>query len=163
MSELASRWGSTWSAEGLRTRFRPRNRISGAFIQVAPWIDALLVATLVALVCARVTLKPGVVFGLPRAAFTEGSMQATPIVMLRVGKADAKSTLVFFDSDRYDISNPREAAALKRKFSENISRPGGRELLLMADRDIPHGDVVGLADLARASGVGRICVAVKPE
>ena len=42
-------------------------------------------------------------------------------------------------------------------------RPAGRQLLLLADRRVPHGDVVTLVNLARAVGVQRVNVAVKPE
>ena len=38
-----------------------------------------------------------------------------------------------------------------------------RVLLLMADKRVPHGEVVSIINLARDAGVERVNVAVKPE
>jgi biopolymer transport protein ExbD len=36
-------------------------------------------------------------------------------------------------------------------------------LLLLADRQVPHGDVMAAVNLARSAGVQRVNVGVKPD
>ena len=38
-----------------------------------------------------------------------------------------------------------------------------RDLLLLADRRVPHGDVMATVNLARAAGLQRVNVGVKPD
>ena len=114
-------------------------------------------------VSGRLVRQPGVVFELPRAPFREGIQQASPLVMLRSRRPQGAETLVFFDDVRYRLEVPEQAARLRRELARAAGRPGGRQLLLLADRLVPHGDVVALVNLAREAGIQRVNAAIKPE
>jgi biopolymer transport protein ExbD len=72
-------------------------------------------------------------------------------------------TLVFLDDQRYVLSDREDERRLRAAVDGMVGRPGGRDLLLLADRRVPHGDVVALVNLVRETGVQRVNVAVKPE
>ncbi len=162
MAKKPTQWG-TWYTEGLRTRFRPRGRISNTFLQVVPWINFVVVLALFFAISRRLTLQPGVVFDLPRAPFHEGIQQGLSVVMLRPQRGTVESTLVFFDDVRYQLEVPEQGEQLRTDLAQAAQRPAGRQLLLLADRRVPHGDVMALVDLARDAGIQRVNVATKPD
>ncbi|MGI6495893.1 MAG: ExbD/TolR family protein [Kiritimatiellia bacterium] len=185
MAELGSRWGSSWTADGLRMRFRPRNRLSQFFLQVVPWLDLVLVAGLFYWVTSRQTLMKGVTFELPRAHYYEAIDADAFLVMLRVdipkteeahanaeGTADpahpaatqaiVPTTFVFFDGGRYTLGDPVQLRSLRDRLEEVVHR-GNREFLLLADQSIPHGEVLAIVNLARECGIPRISVSVRSE
>ncbi len=162
MPKKTIQWGS-WYTEGLRMRFRPRNRIANGFLQVVPWLNFVVVLALFFSLSGRLTLQPGVVFELPRAAFHEGIQQGLTLVMLRAQRAQGAETLIFFDDVRYQLSVPEQGEQLRAELARAALRPDGRQLLLLADRRIPHGDVMDLVNLARAAGIRQVNASVKPE
>jgi biopolymer transport protein ExbD len=162
MRKLTSTWGA-WSADGLRMRFRPRSRISQAFLQVVPWLNFVVVLLLYLALARQLILAPGVVFDLPRAPFREGLRRGPRIVMVHVRHPAGPETFVFFDNVRYQTGLPQQAEQLRAELARAAARPDGRHLLLLADRRVPHGDVIELVNLARAVGVQRVNVAIKPE
>lgn len=162
MHKLTAQWGQ-WTSDGLRTRFRPRGRIAQPFLQIVPWLNIGLVLALLFVLAGRLTLRPGVVFELPRAAFREGMQRGPRIVMIRVQRAEGPQTLVFFDDVRYRLDLPEQNEQLRAELARAALRPEGRQLLLLADATVPHGDVISLVDLAREVGVRRVNVSVRPE
>ena len=159
---LNSRWGG-WSAEGLRMRFRPRSRVGQAFLQIVPWVDFGVILLLLAVLAQRLTLSPGIVFDLPQAAFREGLYRGPTIVMASVQRSGGAETLVFFDDVRYQLDNAENAEGLRTVLGRAAAQPAGNQLLLLADRRVPQGEVVRLVSLARSAGIQRVNVAVKPE
>lgn len=162
MPRLHSQWGA-WRADGLRMRFRPRSRIGQGFLMVVPWVDCLFVLVLFLALGHRLLLRPGIVFELPQAPFREGVHHGLTVVMLVVDRPKGPETLVFFDDIRYELSNAAEMEQLRSRVGSGLGQPGGRQLLLLADRRVPHGDVVALVNLARETGIQRVSVTVKPE
>ena len=155
-------WGA-WSRGGLRTRFRTRSRVANAFLQIVPWLNFAVVLALYLGVSGRLVRQPGVVFELPRAPFREGLQRGPTLVMLRSQRPQGEETLVFFDDVRYRLEVPEQAAQLRGELARAAVRPEGRQLLLLADRRVPHGDVVALVNLARSAGIQRVNAAIKPE
>lgn len=153
---------ANWSVEGLRTRFKPRSRVSGLFLQVVPWIDIVLVAALAYFACNRTTIQHGKTFELPKATTREGLLEnAIPVIMLLT--ADGGDTLVFVGDDRLELDDAGFPFKLKERIRDRMHLTNVHDMLLMADRRIPHGDVIRLVNLARESGISRVSVSVKPE
>ena len=153
----------SWYTEGLRMRFRPRNRIANTFLQVVPWINFVVVLALFFSLSGRLTLQPGLVFELPRAPFHEGMHYGLTVVMLRAQRPGGAETLVFFDDVRYQPGVPEQSEQLRAELALAARRPDGRQVLLLADRRVPHGDVMDLVNLVRAAGIRRVNVSAKPE
>jgi hypothetical protein len=162
--KLTARWGA-WRSDGLRMRFRPRSRIRQTFLLVVPWLNFGALILLYWTLGQRLTLNPGVVFELPRAPFREGLQPGATAVMLSVARPQGQGmeTLVFFDDTRFQMSVTGQVTQLRAELARRALQPGGRQLLLLADRRVPHGDVMDLVNLARETGVQRVNVSVKPE
>ncbi len=153
-----------WRAQALRDKYRPTSRIMQTFLASVPWLDALLVCALFVYVGTRLTLRPGVVFELPAAPFQEGLHESITAVLLPVGRNDQHAeTLVFFDDERYRLSDPQQMQRLGAAMRSLLAHTARRELLLLAERRVPHGDVMAAVNLARAAGVQRVNVGVKPD
>lgn len=131
------------------------------FFQIVPWLNAFVIVALFMVISNRLTIAPSVGFELPQARFTEGTETGPGLVMLRpdAGKDD---TLIFFDDVRYRVGSEDET-----KLSEHIARyakqSNGAQILLLADKNVLHGDVMSIVNLARRAGVARVNVAIKPE
>ncbi len=153
-----------WRARNLRDKYRPKSRIGLAFLVAVPWIDVLLVAALFIWVGSRLTLRPGTVFDLPAAPFQEGLYENITAVLIPVTRNGWQSeTLVFFDDERYSLSDQQQVQRLGAAMRNLLSRTARRELLLLADRRVPHGDVMAAVNVARAAGVQRVNVGVRPD
>jgi len=163
MTEASGAW-NRWRAQALRDKHRPRSRLGQAFLAAAPWLDVMIVCALFVWVGTRLTLRPGVVFELPAAPFQEGLHESVTAVLLPVGRnARSSETLVFFDDERYSLSDPQQVQRLGAAMRNLLAHSARRDLLLLADRRVPHGDVMGAVNLARAAGVQRVNVGVKPD
>ena len=154
---------SSLEAHGLRTRYSPKSRIGQGLVSAAPWINVLLLIVLFALIESRLALQPGVVVDLPRAPFREGLRYGLTAVMIPVPRTNGLETLVFFDDDRYMIDTAERREKLAERISQRAALEPRREILLLADRRIPHGDVIAVVNLAREAGVSRVNVSIKPE
>ncbi len=171
-------WSSWRSAEGLRTRYRPRCRINHAFFTVAPWIDVLLLMATFALMVGARSIIPGIRVELPMAPFREGlssdlllvinpSYATNPTGQARSGEQDlgedpqALAVLAFFNDDRFNLADPGHRNGLRHALSAHIERFGRRDALLYIDQRVAHGDVVRLITLLRETGVRQVNLAVK--
>ncbi len=164
-------WSSWRAANGLRTRYRPRCRINHAFFTVAPWIDVLLLAVSFVLIVGARSIVPGIRVELPQAPFREGLssdllLVVNPVPESPVGHgaerdADALPILVFFNDDRFSLTDAHHRDGLRNALVAHTERFGRRDALLYIDRRVAHGDVVRLIALLREAGVRQINVAVK--
>jgi biopolymer transport protein ExbD len=71
--------------------------------------------------------------------------------------------LVFFDDDRFTLDVPARREQLAGRIRARAALEPRREILLLADRRIPHGDVMAVVNLAREAGISRVNVSTKPE
>jgi biopolymer transport protein ExbD len=162
MRELKGRWGR-WRTENLRHRFSRRGWGGAALLAAVPWITVALLAGLTTLVGDRILVRPGVVFDLPRAPFREGLRYGLTAVMLPVARSNGMETLVFFDDERFVLAAPPQLEQLVERVRGRVALEPRREILLLADRRVPLGDVMTVVNLARDAGVNRVNVATKPE
>ena len=162
MKELKGHWGK-WRSETLRNRFTRGGWGGRALFAAAPWISLLLLAVLLLVVGNRILVQPGVLFDLPRAPFREGMRYGLTAVMIPVARTNGQETLVFFDDEPFDLGVAARQELLAARIRSRVSLEPRREILLLADRRIPHGDVMTVVNLAREAGVNRVNVSTKPE
>jgi biopolymer transport protein ExbD len=129
----------------------------------APWLNLVLLVFLLRDVGDRILLRPGVVFDLPRAPFREGMRYGLTAVMIPVARTNGPETLVFFDDEPFDLSVTARQEQLAARIRDRVALEPRREILLLADRRIPHGDVMTVVNLAREAGVSRVNVSTKPD
>lgn len=157
----------SWSV--LVRRHRSLYRFGGpwaqALLSLVPWLNAVVAVALVLAVNRRLAVSPGVVFDLPQAPLREGLHDGLAALMIAVEReaAGESETLVFFDDDRYSMGDDDQRAMLAERLKSRLALGVRREVLLLADKRVPHGDVVRFVNTARESGAQRVSVAEKPD
>ena len=61
------------------------------------------------------------------------------------------------------LAAPPQLEQLVERVRGRVALEPRREILLLADRRVPLGDVMTVVNLARDAGVNRVNVATKPE
>ena len=162
MKELKGQWGK-WRSDSLRNRFNQGGWGGRALFAAAPWVTLVLLVGLLLVVGDRILLRPGVVFDLPRAPFREGMRYGLTAVMIPVARTNGQATLVFFDDEPFDLGVSARQEQLALRIRNRVALEPRREILLLTDRRIPHGDVMTVVNLAREAGVSRVNVSTKPD
>ena len=162
MKELKGHWGK-WRSETLRHRYTRGGWGGRALFAAAPWLNLVLLVVLLVEVNKQILVQPGVVFDLPRAPFREGMRYGLSAVMIPVARTNGQETLVFFDDEPFALGVTNRQEQLAVRIRERVALEPRREILLLADRRIPHGDVMTVVNLAREAGVSRVNVATKPD
>lgn len=144
------RWGGAWVH---------------AMIIAAPWLNVIILVGTLFAVHNRIAITPGVIFDLPQAPFSEGAAGGLTVLMFSVSRETqlGEETQVFFDDERYRIQNEEEATRLANRLGESIGTGRRQDILLLADKRVPHGDVMRFVYMARQAGARQINVAEKPE
>ena len=154
---------SSLTASGLRTRFFPKSRLGHGLISVAPWINVVLLIFFFLMIDRKFLLEPGILVNLPKVSIDQGSSYGMTAVVLSLKGAgrDERDEIVFFDDVRYRLQIEDQRKRLQRAFSSKVKE--GREvtLILQADRNVSHGTVVDLMNMALAAGVDRVNIAAK--
>ena len=148
-----------------RTVYRFGGVWAQALLSLVPWIDCVVLAVLLLAVTRRTVISPGVVFDLPRATFREGMYVGLTALMITVARdtPGGEETLIFFDDDRYSTRDQEQMSVLAERVKSRVALGARNELLLLADKRVPHGDVVRFVNAVREAGVQRVNVAEKPE
>ena len=152
-----------WS-EAFRKR-RSRARTLPLF-SATPWLSTVLILGALYVAHDRMAVTPGVMFDLPPAPLTEGTHAgAATVLMFSVSRETltGEETLVFFDDERYLIRDDDQFALLTSRITDTAALGRTQEMILLADKNVPHGDVMRFVNLARQAGITRINVAQKPE
>lgn len=136
-----------------------------ALLASVPWFNALVLVVLLLAVNQRMVVSPGVMFDLPRAPLREGMHAGLSALMISVARdtPGGDETLIFFDDDRFSAQDADQMAMFSERVKNRLSRGARRELLLLADKRVRHGDVVRLVNAVREAGIQRVNVAEKPE
>jgi len=124
---------------------------------LAPWASGALCLMLMYVVGDTLTVSKGVLFDLPDASSGEGEASALVAVVMPL----KDETAVFFDDARYAIEDGASAAVLRDHLAERSGRLAKKTLLVLADRRIPCGDLMRLAEIAKASGLSKVLFANK--
>ncbi len=157
----------SWSK--LVRRHRNVYRFGGVWAQAllasVPWVNVVVIIVLLLAVNQRMVVSPGVVFDLPRAALREGTHAGLSALMISVARdvPGGDETLIFFDDDRYLAHDADQMSLLSERVRSRVALSARRDLLLLADKRVPHGDVMRFVNLMREAGVQQVNVAEKPE
>jgi len=148
-----------------RSVFRFGGMWGQAMHLAVPWINAIIIMVALLAVNNRIAITAGVVFELPSAPLHEGSHDGLTVLMFSVSRdiQAGEETLVFFDDERFLIQDEEQSARLANRISGSISIERHQDVLLLADKRVPHGDVMQFMNIARKAGAKRINVAEKPE
>lgn len=120
-------------------------------INVTPLVDIVLVLLIIFMVTATYIVKPSIKVNLPEAA--TGEPTETSSLGLHLDKTGQMSL------NGETIEEGPLRVAIRSAVAEN------KEVvcLIAADKDVPHGEVVGLMDLIRQEGVARFAINIDPK
>jgi len=150
---------------GLRTRYVPKSRIGQGLVSMAPWVDILLLVVFFLMLNSKLLLQPGVIVDLPAAPFVEGSSPVLVAVVLSVGETEnsrPRRQIVFFDDERFLAGSAEQMARLKHAFAVRAGNDPDQDLVIEADRDVPHGLVIDIMNMALEVGIRRVNIAARP-
>ena len=155
---------SSLAASDLRTRYFPKNRIGQGLISMAPWANVLLLLIFFLLLDRKFVLDPGVLVDLPKAAVEQGTPFGMTAVILSIKGTERseREEIVFFDDVRYRVKEDEARRKLQHALSLKVRDGQQSTLVIQADRNVMHGTVVDLMDMALAAGIDRVNMAVRP-
>lgn len=117
-------------------------------INVVPLVDIVLVVLIIFMVTAPMFMKPTINVNLPKAASGE---QTAPSKLNIALTADGRINLngAFVQED--DV---------KLKATEEVGKNSDVQAIIAADKEVPHGKVVGLLDIIKTAGVKKFAISI---
>ena len=121
--------------------------ISG--INVTPMVDVVLVLLVIMMVSATYIVSQSMKVELPKAASQSDAVASIAAVTL------AKDGRIFFNQEPVDESGLTAKLKQAHASSEDVS------LIVSADKDVTHGKVVHVIDLAKLEGIFKFAINVE--
>lgn len=115
-------------------------------INMVPLIDIILVVLIIFMVTAPALIKPSVDVNLPEAASGD---ETTPSLLNIAITADG---LVMLNNEEVDEDE------LKNLAKAEVERNQDVQAVIIADRDLPYGQVIRVLDWAKSQGVKNFAV-----
>lgn len=119
-----------------------------ADINVVPLVDIVLVVLIIFMVTAPMFIKPTINVNLPKAASGD---QTAPSKLNIALTADGRINLngAFVDE-----------STVKQKAMDEVAKNADVQAIISADKDVPHGKVVGLLDIVKGAGVKKFAISI---
>lgn len=117
-------------------------------INVVPLVDIVLVVLIIFMVTAPMFMKPTINVNLPKAASGD---QTAPSKLNIALTADGRINLNGVFVQEEDV---------KSKATEEVGKNSDVQAIIAADRDVPHGKVVGLLDIVKSAGVKKFAISI---
>ncbi|MFC1535464.1 ExbD/TolR family protein [Thermodesulfobacteriota bacterium] len=131
-------------------RFR-KKREEEPRISIAPLIDIVFLLLIFFMVTSHFDIASGVRINLPKVTKRIIGENDENRVMLIIDK----STQTYLEGKRVDLKT------LQERLQSIVKERGVLHLILQADKDVSHGKVVQIMDLAKSAGVHSIIIAAK--
>lgn len=126
-----------------------RGRAPIVGINVTPMVDVVLVLLVIMMVSATYIVAQSLKVELPKTATSD---EATPSIA-KVTLTKDKKTLF----DEQEVTEGELVAKLRGAHAQNADT----SLVLSADQDVPHGNVVHVIDLAKLEGIAKFAIHVE--
>ena len=120
-------------------------------VSIAPLIDIVFLLLIFFMLTSHIEIIPGIDITLPDIA-ERGSETSTETMIVALDRAGH----YYLNKERVE---PKE---LFLRFKET-TQPAKTRLILQADRDVKHGQVVRVMDLAKKAGITTIVIAAQWE
>jgi biopolymer transport protein ExbD len=122
-----------------------------ADINVVPLVDIILVVLIIFMVTAPMFMKPTINVNLPKAASGDKTAPSKLNIALT---ADGKINLngSFVDEN-----------AVREKATEEVGKNPEVQAIISADKDVPHGKVIGLLDVVKTAGVKKFAISIEKK
>ncbi|WP_347356032.1 biopolymer transporter ExbD [Bdellovibrio sp.] len=119
-----------------------------ADINVVPLVDIILVVLIIFMVTAPMFMKPTINVNLPKAASGD---QTAPSKLNIALTADGRINLNGSFVSEEDV---------RVKATDEVGKNADVQAIISADKDVPHGKVVGLLDIVKGAGVKKFAISI---
>ena len=127
----------------------PAKKRTRPTVHLTALIDIVFLLLIFFILSSSFVLQPGFKVDLqPSAVKSPGSLQALVVTVTRTG-------LIFFNERQSTL----ELLGQSLRAGE---RPQAQELIIKADRQVPHGTVVEIMSLAAEAGISSVNIATRP-
>lgn len=124
------------------------NNESIAEINVVPLVDIILVVLIIFMVTAPMFIKPTINVNLPKAASGDQTAPSKLNIALTAdGRINLNGTFV-------------EEGVVRQKALDEVAKNADVQAIIAADKDVPHGKVVGLLDIVKSAGVKKFAISI---
>lgn len=132
-------------------KFKRRARRIVGKIDLIPLIDVVLLLLIFFILSSRFIFQSVVAVDLPEAITSDVESQANHTVIL------TRRGLIFFDGRKVNQEG--------LNFGLELALSRGRDplLIIKADEEVPHGQVVKIMGLAKEMGIKRMALATEPK
>jgi biopolymer transport protein ExbD len=122
-----------------------------ADINVVPLVDIILVVLIIFMVTAPMIMKPSINVNLPKAASGD---QTTPTKLNISLTADGRINLngAFADEE-----------TVRKQAADQVAANPEVQAVISADKDVPHGKVIGLLDIVKTAGVKKFAISIEKK
>jgi len=118
-------------------------------INVTPMVDVVLVLLVIMMVSATYIVSQSLKVELPKAASQNDAVQSLAAVTLTK------------DGKLYFNQQPITEPDLIKKFKEGIAANDDLSLIVSADKEVSHGQVVHIIDIAKIEGILKFAINVE--
>lgn len=119
-----------------------------ADINVVPLVDIILVVLIIFMVTAPMFMKPTINVNLPKAASGDQT-------------APSKLNIALTADGRINLNGSFVSEAdVQAKAQEEVAKNADVQAIISADKDVPHGKVVGILDIVKGSGVKKFAISI---
>ncbi len=130
-------------------RFKKKSE-EDLFISVTPLVDIVLVCLIFFMITYHFDIVSGARIDLPKVVnknLEEDTGKVTLII--------SKSAEIYIGGKKYDQKT------LENELKDLVKEKGYLRVILQADKDVAHGKVVEIMDIAKGAGIGSIVIAAK--
>lgn len=117
-------------------------------INIVPFVDVILVVLIIFMVTTPFIMKPSININLPKA----GSGGETTPSELSIGIA-ANGSLSL-------NGKPADEAAISDYAKQMAAKNPETQAIVSADKDVPHGKVVGIIDAIKTGGIKKFAITI---
>ena len=118
-------------------------------INIVPFVDIVLVILIIFLILSPTFISPGFNIHLPKAETTDKPQNTRALITIDM------DGIIYFN--RYVIKKPD----LQKKLKGFLQSDPNIKVVIAADKDVAHGNVISLIDFVRKAGVKKFAVSVK--
>ena len=127
--------------------FRPRRRPAGGFLDMTPFVDTIFNLLIFFALSMNFLVNPGITVDLPDASAPQ------------VARNDNDIRIVVTPAGEIHLDGaPVTLQALRERLGAMAGERGDAQVLIRADRRVPHGVVVAVMDAARTAGLTRLAI-----
>ena len=120
-------------------------------INVTPLVDITLVLLIIFMVTARFISEPSIGVSLPKSSSSNAGEASEKNVFLTIDQAHD----IFIDNSKV------EPGTLETRIKDLLQKRPGFHLIVRADKNVSHGEVISVLDQVRSQGVTEFGIAVE--